>query len=157
MKNKLFSISAIAIILAILAPMTFANNETMQATAVTPTIGMANPASVNCAKLGGTASIQKDTNGGEYSNCKLPNGTICEEWALFRGECGKSTLSPQATKIVSDFSAKLDSTFKTDTAKKNATIDKAIAKLKALKETKPNLTSLISDVMSGLSTLRIMK
>lgn len=43
--------------------------------------GMANPAAVYCAALGYT-----DVNG----DCKFPDGTQCEEWAFFRGECGQA-------------------------------------------------------------------
>jgi putative hemolysin len=50
------------------------------------TAGMANPASVNCAKTGGMTEIKKDATGGEYGMCTFANGTSCEEWALFRGE-----------------------------------------------------------------------
>ena len=49
--------------------------------------GMANPASVNCEKVGGTSKILKNPDGSEYGVCIFPNGTTCDEWALFRGEC----------------------------------------------------------------------
>ncbi|MEG3619827.1 DUF333 domain-containing protein [Magnetovibrio sp. PR-2] len=49
-------------------------------------IGMANPASMNCAKLGGKTET-KTTDKDEVTLCHLPNGAICEEWSLFRGEC----------------------------------------------------------------------
>ena len=48
---------------------------------------MANPASVYCIEQGGTLEIIKDENGGEIGMCSLPNGIVCEEWSLFRGEC----------------------------------------------------------------------
>ncbi len=50
-------------------------------------IRMPNPASVNCIDKGGVLEIRKDPSGGEYGVCKFSNGTECEEWALFRGEC----------------------------------------------------------------------
>ncbi|MCX6694234.1 MAG: DUF333 domain-containing protein [Methanomicrobiales archaeon] len=59
---------------------------TVKATPTTPQAGIANPASVNCVNLGGTLEIRKDKDGGEYGVCIL-NGSECEEWALFRGEC----------------------------------------------------------------------
>ena len=46
-------------------------------------IGMANPASVYCAKLGGKTRIEKTTTG-ERGICVLPNGTEIDEWELFR-------------------------------------------------------------------------
>ncbi|HPE59302.1 MAG TPA: DUF333 domain-containing protein [Thiolinea sp.] len=61
-----------------------------------PAVGMANPASANCIRQGGKLRIISPPNGkGEYGLCTLPNGTVCEEWALMRGECtlecGRST------------------------------------------------------------------
>lgn len=48
-----------------------------------PMLGMANPASVYCGKLGGKLRIEK-TTAGERGICMLPDGTEMEEWALFR-------------------------------------------------------------------------
>jgi len=54
---------------------------------VSPTsAGMANPASVNCGKIGGTTEIKKNADNSEYGMCTFQNGTSCEEWALFRNE-----------------------------------------------------------------------
>ena len=49
-------------------------------------VGMANPASVNCGKIGDTVEIKKNPDGSEYGMCTFQNGTSCEEWALFRNE-----------------------------------------------------------------------
>lgn len=46
-------------------------------------LGMANPASVYCGKLGGKLRIEK-TTAGEQGICMLPDGSEMEEWALFR-------------------------------------------------------------------------
>ncbi|MDR2000353.1 MAG: DUF333 domain-containing protein [Zoogloeaceae bacterium] len=46
-------------------------------------IGLANPASENCIKLGGQLEIRRET-GGEVGYCHLPDGRVIEEWALFR-------------------------------------------------------------------------
>lgn len=48
-----------------------------------PVIGMANPASVYCAKLGGKTRIEK-TTAAERGICVLPNGMEIDEWELFR-------------------------------------------------------------------------
>ncbi|MEW5803922.1 MAG: DUF333 domain-containing protein [bacterium] len=54
----------------------------------TPTIiGMANPASVYCIENGGISEIRTDENGGQYGVCIFSDGTECDEWAFFRGEC----------------------------------------------------------------------
>ncbi|QKC95487.1 putative hemolysin [Mesorhizobium sp. NZP2298] len=47
-------------------------------------VGMANPASVHCSEIGGRFMVRKDKAGNEYGFCRLPNGRLCEEWALFR-------------------------------------------------------------------------
>ncbi|MBN9220497.1 MAG: DUF333 domain-containing protein [Mesorhizobium sp.] len=47
-------------------------------------IGLANPASVHCGEIGGRFVVRKDKAGNEYGFCRLPNGRLCEEWALFR-------------------------------------------------------------------------
>lgn len=48
--------------------------------------GIANPASENCVKQGGTLEIRKEANG-EVGYCKFSDGSECEEWAFMRGEC----------------------------------------------------------------------
>jgi putative hemolysin len=51
---------------------------------------LANPASYNCISMhNGTLKIITDSNGGQVGMCTLPNGKICEEWALLRKECGE--------------------------------------------------------------------
>ena len=49
--------------------------------------GLANPASQNCIKEGGTLQIQKLGSGGEYGVCYFLDNRQCEEWALLRGNC----------------------------------------------------------------------
>ena len=51
-----------------------------------PIAGMANPASVYCEEQGGALEI-RTTDAGEYGVCVFPDGSECEEWAFFRGEC----------------------------------------------------------------------
>ncbi|WP_291492368.1 putative hemolysin [Acetobacter sp.] len=48
-----------------------------------PKIGMANPASVYCQKIGGRLEFRRDAEG-VHGICHLPDGTSMEEWALFR-------------------------------------------------------------------------
>ena len=47
-------------------------------------IGMANPASVHCGAMGGRVVVRTDKAGNAFGFCRLPNGRLCEEWALFR-------------------------------------------------------------------------
>jgi len=51
-------------------------------------IGMPNPASEFCIKKGGKLEIRTNADGGQFGICHLPDGTKCEEWAFFKGECG---------------------------------------------------------------------
>jgi putative hemolysin len=48
---------------------------------------LANPASINCTKQGGTLAIETNGAGGQYGLCQFEDNMACEEWALYRGEC----------------------------------------------------------------------
>lgn len=45
---------------------------------------LANPASMHCVEQGGTLDIRQDAQGNEFGVCILPDGSECEEWALFQ-------------------------------------------------------------------------
>jgi len=49
--------------------------------------GLANPASVNCLDKGGIEENRTDSNGGQYGVCKFSDGSECDSWKFFRGEC----------------------------------------------------------------------
>jgi hypothetical protein len=51
--------------------------------------GIANPASAFCEEQGGTVDLASGV-------CTLPDGTQCDEWALYRGECGPGQASGEA-------------------------------------------------------------
>jgi len=46
-----------------------------------------NPASVYCEEQGGTLEIRTDADGNQYGVCLFADGSECDEWAFFRGEC----------------------------------------------------------------------
>lgn len=46
--------------------------------------GVANPASTNCIEKGGTLKIED-----QVGYCYFDDGSNCEEWSFFRGECKK--------------------------------------------------------------------
>ncbi|GAB4480077.1 MAG: hypothetical protein Kow00124_26420 [Anaerolineae bacterium] len=50
-------------------------------------VGMPNPASVYCEEQGGTLEIRTDASGGQYGVCIFEDGSECDEWAFYRGEC----------------------------------------------------------------------
>jgi putative hemolysin len=52
-----------------------------------PAAGLANPAAVYCQEQGGTVEIRTDAQGGQYGVCVFDDGSECDEWAYFRGEC----------------------------------------------------------------------
>jgi len=64
-----------------------------------PSAGLANPASVHCTDNGHTLEIRSDKEGNQYGVCVFADGTECEEWAYFRGECspGVPTAAAAAT------------------------------------------------------------
>lgn len=50
-------------------------------------MGMSNPASEYCIKVGGELQNFTRGDGGEYSICNFPDNQSCEEWALYRRQC----------------------------------------------------------------------
>ena len=46
-----------------------------------------NPASVYCEENGGKLEIREDESGGQVGYCLFEDGSECEEWAFFRGDC----------------------------------------------------------------------
>ncbi len=54
---------------------------------VSTPVEMANPASVYCQEQGYTLEIRTDASGGQYGVCIFPDGSECDEWAFYRGEC----------------------------------------------------------------------
>lgn len=51
---------------------------------------IANPATTFCLEKGYRSEIREGKDG-QYGVCILPDGTECDEWAFFRGECAAST------------------------------------------------------------------
>lgn len=51
------------------------------------TVQLANPASVFCGEQNGTLEIVTAADGSQSGVCTLKDGTKCDEWAFFRGEC----------------------------------------------------------------------
>lgn len=57
-------------------------------TTTTVTAGLSNPASVKCIEDGGRLEMDPHA-GGQRGICLFPDGSVCDEWAYFRGECMK--------------------------------------------------------------------
>ncbi len=55
-----------------------------------PQANMPNPASVYCEQNGNKLEIQTASDGSQNGICVFPDGSTCEEWAYYRGECGSA-------------------------------------------------------------------
>ena len=55
-----------------------------------PQLNMPNPASVYCEQQGNKLEIRTAADGSQSGYCIFPDGSECDEWAYFRGECGPS-------------------------------------------------------------------
>ncbi len=49
---------------------------------------MPNPASVYCKEQGNKLEIRTAADGRQSGVCIFPDGSSCDEWAYYRGECG---------------------------------------------------------------------
>jgi putative hemolysin len=84
--KRIFTFTIILMALtACTAPPTQAPDSS--ATAI-PQAGLPNPASVNCEQNGNNLEIRTAADGSQSGICIFPDGSTCEEWAYFRGECG---------------------------------------------------------------------
>lgn len=62
--------------------------------------GMANPASVYCVEQGYQSEIRTAADGSQSGVCIFSDGSECDDWAYFRGECGPNapvTETPDAS------------------------------------------------------------
>lgn len=60
-----------------------------------PQPNMPNPASAYCEEQGYRLEIRTAVDGSQSGVCIFPDGSECDEWAYFRGECGPAS-SPTA-------------------------------------------------------------
>jgi len=107
-KNILLIIMGICIVAGLLVAGCTQQTSPVQTPTITPTImvtaaptsaSIANPASVNCRKVGAVNEIMKNADGSEYGICKFLNGTSCEEWSLYRGEGCKPNVAPTTSLV----------------------------------------------------------
>jgi putative hemolysin len=56
------------------------------------TPNMPNPASVYCEQQAYTLEIRTVNDGSQTGVCIFPDGSECEEWAYYRGECKPITM-----------------------------------------------------------------
>jgi putative hemolysin len=82
MKNTIFAITCLFAVLFLVSCEYRANDK--------KDTQIANPASVYCIEHAGRLEIRTDETGGQYGVCIFSDNSECEEWAYFRGECGKN-------------------------------------------------------------------
>jgi putative hemolysin len=77
------------IILLALTACTALQVQTPEPTATDiPQVNIPNPASVYCKQNGNKLEIHTAADGSQYGICVFPDGSTCDEWAFYRGECG---------------------------------------------------------------------
>jgi parallel beta-helix repeat protein len=59
--------------------------------------GLPNPATGYCTSHGGRDILMTDARGNQYGVCVFPDGSRCEEWSYFRGECSPGNGTGNAT------------------------------------------------------------
>jgi putative hemolysin len=82
MERKMYVFLAASAVLFILA-VYFLTNRAPASTS------LANPASVYCEKMGYTDKIVTAADGSQSGVCVFPDGSECDEWQFYRGECGQ--------------------------------------------------------------------
>jgi len=106
--KKILIIALMLSMLAVIAACAVPPHPTVEAP-----IGMPNPASVHCTDQGGKLDIRDETDG-QVGYCIFPDGSECEEWAYFKGECtpgggeGKADMANPASVNCVDQGGKLD-------------------------------------------------
>jgi hypothetical protein len=60
---------------------------------------MPNPASAYCEQHGHRVEIRTAADGNQSGFCIFPDGSECDEWAYFRGECGPASQAASRTEI----------------------------------------------------------
>jgi len=68
--------------------------------------GMPNPASVYCTQKGNKLEIRTAADGSQNGICIFPDGSACDEWAYYRGECGPAAQKGPAPAMAVEATAK---------------------------------------------------
>ena len=111
-------LGVILVLILLLAASCTPQSVVMPASAtLTPAVGLANPASVFCRKQGFRLELRTDATGSQTGICHFPDGSQCDEWAYYRGECGPAgqadagtTPAPSPTRVASPTAVPLPAT-----------------------------------------------
>jgi putative hemolysin len=99
-KEEMKRILTFTIILMALTACTSFRVQTSESAATEILPNMPNPASVYCEQNGNTLEIHTAADGSQSGICVFPDGSTCDEWAYYRGECGlaaQKSLTPVMT------------------------------------------------------------
>jgi len=88
--------SAVLIVMLVAATACASSQPTMVDPTDAPLANMPNPASAYCQQQGCSSEIRTAADGSQSGVCIFPDGSECDEWAYFRGECGPSAATPTA-------------------------------------------------------------
>lgn len=80
------------ILMVLTANTSFQVHTPESTTTVMPQSALPNPASDYCEQNGNKHEIRTAADGSQSGVCIFPDGSTCDEWAYFRGECGMETL-----------------------------------------------------------------
>jgi putative hemolysin len=84
--KKILTFAIVLIALAACAAPPVQSSE--PAATALPLVNMPNPASVYCTENGNKLEIRMAADGSQSGVCVFLDGSACDEWAYFRGECG---------------------------------------------------------------------
>ncbi|MBI3175324.1 MAG: DUF333 domain-containing protein [Chloroflexi bacterium] len=62
-----------------------------------PQLNLPNPASAYCTQNGNRLEIRTAADGSQYGVCIFPDGSTCDEWAYYRGECNPAAAAVTVT------------------------------------------------------------
>jgi putative hemolysin len=98
MKPPLFTSSILIFLIALTAcTSTQAQPSPVPVPTNTPPANMPNPASAYCEQQGYKLEIRTAADGSQSAICIFPDGSECDEWAYFHGECSPGGTAPDPT------------------------------------------------------------
>ena len=83
-----FQISLLSIGVLLCTILTACNASPIQSKLESAESGIPNLASVYCEQKGNKLEIRTAADGSQSGVCVFPDGSTCDEWAYYRGECG---------------------------------------------------------------------
>jgi putative hemolysin len=100
--EKLKRIIIFTILLIMLAACTPYSHSPESSGTDVPPVNLPNPASVNCEENGNILEIRTAADGSQSGVCVFPDGSECDEWVFFRGECGPATTASPMTNAATE-------------------------------------------------------